>query len=264
MERLSPEAAELAAEWLEAACPHGSLTGYDVGGWPANLWVVHAMYETKQLPGGLTHDDVGRMERAARAGTEPPPEPGSVEKVLEELLEESWLIGSALGASAAPGNGWERLFWDELGRRLNHDPWALDAPPCFRSFPYKSWPANIRPPAEGSLDREQAAGLVEHLAAVSLDGAQTPCFALFAGLPVSEFDAKVVYTGELGDLLGLYDEREFGPANLWPEDKAWLTYSDYDLWGTRVDGSDELVALLRADPELETIDLPFGGSVPPT
>ena len=96
---------------------------------------------------------------------------------------------------------------------------------------------------------------------MSVRGDETRCFALFAGIPEGESDAKVVYAGELGELLAL--DRGCGPANVWPENRQWLTYSDYDLDGTRVDGSDELIGLLCADPEIETVKLPFSGRVPP-
>jgi hypothetical protein len=259
MERLNPTDADRAVEWLEAAYPHGSVTGYDVGGWPASIWIPHAMYEAADIPEGLTHDDVERIEKAARVGFEPERGLTPSESVLERLVDESWNIGSPLGASSAPEGNWRRLFWSELAERLEVDPWALDVPPCHRSFPFKSWPANIRPPAEGSLDSEQLARLIEHLAAVSAEGGETACWALLASLPTSEVGrAKIVYSGKLGEVIALYDRSDFGPANIWPAGREWLTYSDQDLWATRVDGPQELVARLRDDPEVETVDLQLG------
>jgi hypothetical protein len=263
MERLTESDADRAAEWLEVACPHGSVTGYDVGGWPASIWLPHAMYEVADIPNGLTHDDVERIERSVRVEFEPERERTPVESVLDELIEGSTNIGSPLGVSSAPGGNWRRLFWSELAERLEVDAWALDVPPCHRSFPFESWPANIRPPAEGSLDREQLARVVEHLAALSPKGEDTVCYALLASLPTREVGrSKIVHAGELREVLALYDRSDFGPANIWPEDRAWLTYSDQDLWATRVDGSHDLISRIQSDPEIEGVELPFDGESP--
>jgi hypothetical protein len=43
------------------------------------------------------------------------------------------------------------------------------------------------------------------------------------------------------------------PDNVWPADRSWLLTTDWDLWGTRVAGSPDVVASLEADPELETL-----------
>jgi len=44
---------------------HGGFTGYDASGWEAKVWIVHAMYETGDLPDDITHDDVHRIKREA-------------------------------------------------------------------------------------------------------------------------------------------------------------------------------------------------------
>ena len=261
------------------------MTGYDVGGWSSSVWIPHAMYETTELLDDLTHDDLMRTERAARE------EPAGLPRGPEEVRHETWvidahlpdlfkrfaraasgeevehilmnsgarLIGSTLGPSAAPGDGWQRLMWSELAKRLDHDPWALDVAPCHRSFPYRSWPANIRPPAGGSLDKEQLERLVEHLAAVTPGGLSAACFALFAAVGADEYDEKMVYAGRLGGVPALYDQGQLGPANIWADGRHWLTYSDYDLWATRIDGPEELIGRLRNDPEIETVTLPHEG-----
>ena len=46
--------------------PYG-VTGYDATGWDATVWVVHAMYETDEIPSDITHDEAWRIERAAGA-----------------------------------------------------------------------------------------------------------------------------------------------------------------------------------------------------
>lgn len=116
-------------------------------GWPAHTWILHAMYETDQLPRGLTHDDVHRAELGA--GTKPPTVIGDVN------LDETpgvLVTGGRLRRSGSPGAGWTRLRWLELAARLRVDLLASGSPPCGRWFPYGSWPVNTRPPAEGSPD----------------------------------------------------------------------------------------------------------------
>ena len=207
------------------------------------------MYETDELPGGLTHDDVDRIERAAGVGE--PTTTGAAG--LDELLADSTLVGSPLGRSGHPGPGWNRPLWSELARRLDVDPFAIDAPPCHRSFPYTSWPASIRPPAEGSLDREQFLRLVDCLAAVTPAGGSAPCVAFYALYASGELDEPVAYEGRLQDLVALYDDEDGSPSNVWPRDESWFVYTDWDLWATKVSGSADLIDRLIRDGELEAV-----------
>jgi len=110
-------------DWLGERAPEGSaVAGYDAVGWEASAWILHAMYETEQLPGGVTYDDVNRIKRAA--GTVEPEMIGELN--LDELLPDAALIGSMLGRSGWPGPAWRRLLWGDLARRLDVDP------PCAR------------------------------------------------------------------------------------------------------------------------------------
>ncbi len=74
-----------------------------------------------------------------------------------------------------------------------------------------------------------------------------------------EFDENTIYTGALTELVDLYDDDDLpgSPSNIWPDDKAWFIYTDYDLWATKVSGSADLISRLAADPELETVSLSF-------
>jgi hypothetical protein len=253
--RLSQAEAFGALAWLEERSADGGFTGYDPDGWEAKIWIVHAMYETEELPSGITHDDVHRIELAA--GAREPAMFGDVN--VEDVLSEAKVVGSSLGASGWPGPGWRRLLWSELATRLNVDPYALDVPPCIRSFPYSSWPVNIAPPAEGSLDREQFLRLLDHVAEVSVDEYRSTCTSYYSPLASSDFDNLTVFTCELRELTGLYDDEELAgsPNNMWPDDRSWLTFTDEDLWATKVNGSPELINRLIADTELETVPLQF-------
>jgi hypothetical protein len=247
-------------DWLDGT--GDDFLGFDPLLWEANAWILHALYETDEVPAGLTHDDVHRIERAA--GTAAPVATGDarVDAVLDEILDDAVVIGGSLGKSRAPGRGWRRLRWEELLRRLDAPP--LVAYPTYDSFPYRSWPASIRPPAEGSLDREQLVRLVELLGEES--GADADCFAFFARLPFGNLDddePQVLYRGPLSELVALYDDEEahVGPTNVWPADRSWFVSSDYDLWATRVSGRATLVGRMLADGELEAVELeePAGG-----
>jgi hypothetical protein len=211
------------------------------------------MYETDALPGGLTHDEAHRMSLAA--GATAPLVAGNVN--LDELPGMT-VVGSSLGRSESPGLGWTRLMWRDLAGRTGGDP--FQGPPCFRSFrfPTSSWPVNIRPPAEGSLDREQFGRVCEHLAA--LDGDDRPVLAYYALLATSDWNGgDMLFRGPIGDLAGHYDDPAVlgSPSNIWPEDRSWFVYTDNDLWGTKVSGSPTLIATLSQDRDLETVELPL-------
>ncbi len=253
MERLADPSV---LSWLDRRAHEGSdVTGFDASGWEASVWILHAMYETAELPAGISHDDVHRMERAA--GLTEPVMIGDVD--VDEVLAGAQVVGSALGRSAWPGPGWKRLRWSELALRLDVDPFAIDVPPCLRSFPYSSWPANIAPPGEGSLDREQFLCLLDHLAAVQPDGDRAGCFAFYAPVMTGDYEQVTIYGGELSELVDLYDEDDLpgSPSNFWPTDRSWLVYTDADLWATKVSGSGQLIERLFDDEKIEAVSLRF-------
>jgi hypothetical protein len=249
MQRLAQSDSTKALEWLDGV---EGFSGYDAEGWERQIWVLHAMYEADDRPSGLSHDEVRRIELGA--GTVEPQVVGNVN--LDEL-PGAVVIGSAVGASGDPGEGWRRLRWSELAARLKVDPFELDVPPCYRSFPYRSWPANIAPPGEGSLDREQFLSLLNCLARVTIGGWDTTCITYRSPLATGDFNNHTLHRCLLNQLSDLYDERSGAPSNLWPEDRAWFIYTDWDLWATKVSGSPSLIDGLRAHPALETVTLRF-------
>jgi hypothetical protein len=250
MQRLTqPESAD-ALEWLGDL---DGFCGYDAPGWERQVWLLHAMYEADDRPSGLSYDEVRRIE--LRAGTVEPLIVGDVN--LDELVPEAVVIGNALGASGDPGDGWHRLRWSDLAARLNVDPFDLDVPPCFRSFPYRSWPANIAPPAEGSLDREQFQSLLDRLASHSAAGWDTTCIACRCPLRTGDFTNHTMHRCALRELDDLYDDHAGAPNNIWPEDRRWFVYTDHDLWATKVSGRPSLIDTLQRDSALETVTLRF-------
>jgi len=241
--------------WLDADLERDGLTGYDAVEWPAWTWIVNAMYETAALPDGLTHDDVRRIEEGA--GTQEPLVFGAVD--LRELLRDATLTGQGLGWSSAPP-GWERLRWSELAMRFDEfELYRPNVPPCHLSFPFESWPVNIQPPTEGSLDVEQFIRLVDRLSEFSAEGATTQCFAYYTPLGAPRFDEVTLFRCDLRELRSVWDADAFdgSPSNIWPADRSWFVYTDWDLTGTKVSGTDELVSAIEADEELEAVRLTF-------
>ena len=43
----------------------------------------------------------------------------------------------------------------------------------------------------------------------------------------------------------------FTPSNIWPADRSWFVYTDYDLWATRISGSQALIDALIEDSEID-------------
>ncbi|MEM9656289.1 MAG: hypothetical protein AAGA65_29685 [Actinomycetota bacterium] len=174
---------------------------------------------------------------------------------MEALLgEATTLTGIPGGLVEAPGEEWQRLRWRELAARLGHGLDDNNVPPCFRWFPYKSWPASIRPPAEGSLDADSLASLTEQLKAVTPAGT---CFASY-GLVAAGANEELprCFYGPLDAIDVLVDPsmgRHGTPSNFWPDDRSWFVYTDWDLMGTKVSGSRRLIEALSSHADLETI-----------
>lgn len=64
-----------------------------------------------------------------------------------------------------------------------------------------------------------------------------------------------VVTGTLAEASRQYDapDQRAVPNNIWPHDRSWFVYTDYDLPGTKVSGPDQLIASVAADGALETV-----------
>lgn len=247
MRRLGASAADIA--WLAARADRDLHSGFDAGGWASSVWILHAMYELP-ISGVVPSFDELRQRRLEQ-GLEEPLIVGSV-----NLDQETVATGVPLGLTGRPGQKWRRLRWDQLAGRLGVSLPGNQYPPCHRWFPYRSWPANLRPPCEGSLDEETLARLLDVLAAYSPDGPQTRCLAYYSPLACGDFDAVTMFEGPLADIPTVMDPaqgRHGSPSNIWPQDRSWLVYTDWDLWATRLSGSSVLVDAAIADRELETV-----------
>lgn len=247
MRRLAASAADIA--WLAARTDRDLHSGFDADGWPHSVWILHAMYELPASGVVPSFDEL--RQRRLEQGLETPLTVGSV-----NLDQGAVATGVPLGYTGRPGPQWRRLRWDQLAGRLGVSLRDNQYPPCHRWFPYRSWPANLQPPCEGSLDEESLARLLEVLAACSPEGRQTRCLVYYSPLACGDWDTVTMFEGPLLDIPTVIDSaqgRHGSPSNIWPQDRSWLVYTDWDLWATRLSGSSVLVDAAIADAELETL-----------
>lgn len=251
MTRVAEPDADL--QWLSVCPEDEAWTGYSPELWEAEAWVLHAIYELAVPPFDGTHDEMGR--RAIAGGLLEPTIVGDV-----NLDEETTDTGIPLGYVRRPGPEWRRLTWQEYLDRTNAPPPAPNIAPCFRWFADASFPASVQPPPEGSLDAESLAALLEVLAAHTHGGDDAPCVVLYAVLAGTNPRADVpeLWSGPLAEVPTLIRDHGgpyyFSPSNLWPADKSWFLYTDYDPQSTRISGTAALINALRTADALETID----------
>lgn len=249
MKRLSQTAEPMA--WLKDRPSEEAVTGFDAGGWPATTWVLHAMYENHDLAGLGTHDDVHR--RLLASGDVAPLTIG--EASIDALTT---ITGTPLGFVVHPGQPRIRVRWGEYLERFPGFKPRRDVPPCYRWFPPSSWPVAIQPPPEGSLDGESLDALLSVLAVHSPNGEDTECLAFYGSLPADDFDTVHLWTGALGNIPELIDDAggpyRFSPTNLWPVEREWFVWTDYDLQSTKVSGTFNLIRALGDDSRLECLE----------
>lgn len=239
---------DAATAWLaERAAGDLGGTGFDVSGWESETWVLHAMYRHRGLEPVESYDEQRR--RAVASGAV------EAEQIGDVSLEGLTLGGWNLGMTVSPGRGWQRLTWRELAEELAVDLVRQHTAPCFRWFPFRSWPINVQPPGEGSLDAESLQRLVEVLAEHTAGGLEGESVAFFAPATVGWEDEGATFTGPLGAVPALARGFNGGwsPSNLWPSDRSWFIYTDNDLWSTKVSGSGEVIRAVEHHPWLETI-----------
>lgn len=226
-------------------------TGYAAEGWADSVWVLHAMYERDDIPADLTRETVRQTRLASGGGG-----PLSINGV--ELDED----GFPLDYTTPPGPPWQRLRWAEWAAREGVVLGAgWDVPPCLRWLDLLNRPVRYDGPEEGSLDEPTLDVLIQVLVRHTKAEALQDCsafFNCFAALssparPTDSLDAVTVYAGSIHDVPELAAELDFSPSNLWPADRSWLLYTDWDLTATRVSGSRELIAAIEADRDIETL-----------
>lgn len=249
--------------WLASRTGNNSsyFTGSDASGWEDSVWILNSFY-VLPLEGPVpTHDEL-RKSRIA-SGEE---EPRIINGVNLDAMTTN--TGGGLGYERRPSADWQRRTWSEMLVRFPLKDPKDGPPPCYRWFPFRSFPANIDLPTEGSMSEEDFTELIN----VLVNHSPGPvCSIYFADVwdfspdPLQE----PVYDARLRDLPAVIKEagaghQVFTPANIWPPDRSWLVYTDYDLWATKVSGSSELIKELRTNPLLETLDWAPAGAAKPT
>ncbi|WP_156937552.1 hypothetical protein [Haloglycomyces albus] len=199
------------------------------------------MYENPEAASSITHDDAERQESAERGMD------------TNSSLITTGVGGGWMGYYDPP---WQRLRWEELSARTGDPIVPPDYPPCRRAFPSATtngaWPISIDLPLEGSIDEPTFVRLSEVLN--ELYYPEQTVYVHYCELQFMEFDEPYVLRGTLKDLTKLTDGPAMSsPHNMWPDDRSWVTYTDFDLWGTKIVGTPELEKALESDPEFETI-----------
>ncbi len=239
---------DIETEWLGGKDADPG-TGFDPQGWEASIWIAHSMYELSGLDVGYTHDDKRRANVASGLA-----EPALIGDF--NFDDVGTVTGSGLGFAERPMKDWVRVRWAEMAQRLGTSLDGQEFPPCFKWFPYKSWPASIEPPTEGSLDQCALEALTPHLerAAPSQE-----CVAAYGIVTAVRDNVQQCFSGSVSGLRELIDpaESRIGtPSNVWPRDRSWFVYTDWDLWGTKVSGPRSLIRALVEDETLETLRWP--------
>ena len=226
-------------------------TGSDASGWEDSVWILNSFYELP-VEGALpTYGEIHKS-RIAAGGEEPLILSGS------NLREITPGTSMGLGYERRPSADWRRRTWSEMLVQFPRPRPADGPPPCHSWFLGHEFPVNIELPTEGSLGEEDFTELINVLTHHS---PAPTCSIYFANVFSSVDDPRKapVYDAHLMDLPALLkeaaqDHQVFTPANIWPPDRSWLVYTDYDLWATKVSGSTELINEFRTNSLLETLD----------
>jgi hypothetical protein len=230
-------------------------TGFDVRTFPASTWLIHAMYEVEMESPG-SHDEREKQEIAD--GVRMPLVINGV-----DTSARTTSTGTETGWTKAPGEPYGRVRWRDYAARVGLSILQEGQWPSFRGFQGSisgggSWPENVEPPAEGSIDEESWRELVRVLVGHSSLGAGTRCLAFYTPWAMHPSGSPYLLDGSLGNAAALIDNPSaFGsPQNFWPESQEWFVYTDYDLQASRISGSPELIAELLANDDLDCENLP--------
>ncbi|MGA5133166.1 hypothetical protein ACPCTO_25510 [Streptomyces olivoreticuli] len=174
----------------------------------------------------------------------------------EGFTDRCWVLHTAYRGTA-------RVRWNDalagVGKRL--EDWQFT--PSYRVFRGLGLGEDFVGPDLGEIDRECLARLVEILARHSTDGMDTECY--WAQAQIEDMGCPVTaWRGSLGEAPAHRDvcgeptwivSKQF-PAHWWPLDRSWFVLTNWDLSGTEVFGSPELIADLLADDGLDAVRHP--------
>lgn len=230
------------------------LTGLDAGGWPDSTWILHSFYEA---PEQTNHQGAGVTWSAA--------DDRPAELAGQPQTPQAANLGGGHGYRLLPPAVWERRSWAEIYSRFSLERPTVRMLPGFSSFPGmdREWPETIWLPPEGSMAEEDFTELMTVLD----ERSDWPHCSLYCASYFHEGGAGnvPVYDVMIRDLATLIRNGALQaaetdgtgmrtPTNIWPPDRSWLVYTDYELWATKVSGSTGLINSLRDNPFLETFD----------
>jgi hypothetical protein len=178
---------------------------------------------------------------------------GDVERdqALSDVLRESTLWkGGATDSEEA-----RRISWMELAHRYGVSYVAEISGHSFRGAFGVSWPRYLAGPSEGNLEDRELEALLGVLA-VHTDGDVHVFFDLLKeGAATGRYEDQL-YRGPIAEVRTLVDRLGLGsPSALWPEDRSWFVYTDWDLEFTVAGGPRNLINALAGAPDLECIEV---------
>lgn len=178
------------------------------------------------------------------------------------------------GFGAHPPYRWQRIKWAETaaGKGVpmqgpaGDDGFEIPPAYCWSALlndsgaDYVVMPPGVAPqdsfwPTEGSLGKADLEALVPVLAAHTGSTRMLGRFSPIAN--IFEAESMRMFSFDLATMLPSMlatGQQEFSPELWWPEDRAWLLWTDYDLMGTRVFGSKDLIDDLHASADIETLN----------
>lgn len=253
---MKPVSVEEALAALGKGSPVGGsdFQGLEFTGWVDETWILHPMFEEIDPSDARTRDEV-------RRSTPRPTLPDSpVRELIEEILDREGTVEMGLrsGLAQDPGGGWRRVRWKEFLERHDARLQGHEVPPCFRWFPFTSWPVALQSPCEGSMDMTTFKTFLDEVKRHSPDGEDSEAFFVFAGAYSPESTVRVM-RGRLAEAWWILAEHAktsamVAPQNVWSIDGSWCSYTDIDLMATKVAGDRSLLASIRENEELETFD----------
>lgn len=179
----------------------------------------------------------------------------------------------------APPSEFVRIRWSEVanikGVPLRGAFRGLEVPPCFRWDAMVGWDEAglilpgadfVYQPMSGTIGQVELEALLPLLQSATKTQRVQGIFAAadryaddILGVVVGAdgIRRRQIVSFELEALLPALLEPTLPnhtPEFWWPEDRAWAVWTDWDLLGSKVFGSKELIETLRRHPDLETLD----------
>ena len=215
---------------------------------PAYAKLLHPIYEDL----AALDDDLTWQEAEKSTPSEMNALRGSVEKEIQRIIDQSTLVYGG----PSPDSRLVRIRWTELARRqgIPFTP-TLSAYSFTRRFPGGSWPRRLIGPEEGNLastDRDVLTSVVRRHTNPGR------CLFHFWLLATVDWKDNLLFEGALDEVSNFPDQAKgtrLSPTHWFPENRAWIVCTDYDLTFTLIGGSKSLVDDLLRNRDLECVQV---------